>query len=59
MSLATVTALGYAGMLSGPALIGFVAHASNLALALSLIAILLLVVSLSAGIVRPTAEKVQ
>lgn len=59
MSLATVTALGYAGMLSGPALIGFVAHASSLALALSLIAILLLVVSLSAGIVRPTAEKVR
>lgn len=59
MSLATVTALGYAGMLSGPALIGFVANASNLAFALSLIAILLLVVSLSAGIVRPTAEKVR
>lgn len=59
MSLATVTALGYAGMLSGPALIGFVAHASSLALALSLIAILLLIVSLSAGIVRPTAEKVR
>lgn len=58
MSLATVTALGYAGMLSGPAVIGFVAHASSLALALSLIALLLLIVSLSAGIVRPTAERV-
>lgn len=59
MSLATVTALGYAGMLSGPALIGFVAHASSLALALSLIAVLLLGVSLSAEIVRPTAKKVR
>ncbi|MBN9658598.1 MAG: MFS transporter [Acidobacteria bacterium] len=58
MSLATVTALGYAGMLSGPAVIGFIAHASSLALALSLIALLLLIVSLSAGIVRPTAERV-
>ncbi|MGC4048408.1 MAG: MFS transporter [Paludibaculum sp.] len=59
MSLATVTALGYAGMLSGPALIGFVAHASSLPLALSLIAILLLGVSAFAGIARPSTERAQ
>jgi hypothetical protein len=53
MSIATVTALGYAGMLAGPALIGFVAHASNLSFALALLAGLLLCVSAAANIVRP------
>lgn len=53
MSLATVTALGYAGMLTGPALIGFVAHASSLPVALALIAGLLLCVCAAAGVVAP------
>lgn len=56
MSLATVTALGYAGMLSGPAFIGFVAHGSSLASGLALVAGLLLCVSAAAGIVRPRGE---
>ena len=56
MSLATVTALGYAGVLSGPALIGFVAHVSGLPLALALVAGLLLWVSAAARIVRPRQE---
>ncbi|WP_394766720.1 MFS transporter [uncultured Paludibaculum sp.] len=59
MSLATVTALGYAGMLTGPALIGFVAHASSLSLALSLVAALLLCVSAAARIVRPNEGEVR
>ncbi len=53
ISLATTTALGYAGLLSGPALIGFLAHASNLPIALAAVAGLLLLVAAAAGIVRP------
>jgi predicted MFS family arabinose efflux permease len=52
MSLATVTALGYAGILAGPAAIGFVAHATSLPLALGGIAALLLGVAICAPIVR-------
>jgi len=51
MSLATVTALGYAGILAGPAAIGFVAHATTLPLALGAIAALLLGVAICAPIV--------
>lgn len=52
MSLATVTALGYAGMLAGPAIIGFVARATTLATALGGIAALLFGVAVLAPIVR-------
>jgi len=52
ISIATVTALGYAGMLAGPAVIGFVAHASSLPIALSGIAVLLVAVSACAAIAR-------
>ena len=52
IAIATVTSLGYAGMLAGPAVIGFVAHASSLSIALGGVASLLLVVSLCASIVR-------
>lgn len=52
MSLATVTALGYAGILAGPAAIGFVAHATSLPRALGGIAVLLLGVAICAPIVR-------
>jgi MFS family permease len=52
MSLATVTALGYAGVLAGPAVIGFIAHATSLPLALGGIAALLFGVALCAPIVR-------
>jgi predicted MFS family arabinose efflux permease len=52
VSIATVTALGYSGMLAGPALIGFIAQATSLPLALSGIAASLLVVAASAAIVR-------
>jgi predicted MFS family arabinose efflux permease len=53
ISIAAVTMLGYAGLLSGPALIGFMAHASNLPVALAVVAGLLLLVAGSARIVRP------
>lgn len=52
ISIATVTTLGYAGLLSGPALIGFLAHASSLPIALAVVAGLLLLVAAAAGIVR-------
>jgi len=52
IAIATVTALGYAGMLAGPAVIGFVARATSLPLALGGIAGLLAAVSASAAIVR-------
>lgn len=52
ISIAAVTMLGYAGLLSGPALIGFMAHASSLPVALAVVAGLLLLVAGSARIVR-------
>jgi predicted MFS family arabinose efflux permease len=52
VSIPLITALGYAGMLCGPAIIGFVAAATSLTVALSGVGCLLLLVSLSAGIAR-------
>ena len=52
VSIAAVTTLGYAGLLLGPALIGFVAHASSLPVALAGVALLLLFVEAFAGVVR-------
>ena len=52
VSIAAVTTLGYAGLLLGPALIGFVAHATNLPIALAAVAALLLLVAASANVVR-------
>ncbi|CAM5565254.1 hypothetical protein [Rhodanobacter lindaniclasticus] len=53
ISIATVTTLGYAGLLSGPALIGFLAQASSLPVALAAVAGLLLLTAASARLVRP------
>ncbi|MDR3446230.1 MULTISPECIES: MFS transporter [unclassified Dyella] len=52
IAIATATTLGYAGLLSGPALIGFVAHASSLPIAFVAVAGLLVLVGLSARIVK-------
>ena len=52
IAIATATTLGYAGLLSGPALIGFVAHASSLPVAFAAVAGLLVLVGLSARIVQ-------
>ena len=52
VSIAAVTTLGYAGLLLGPALIGFVAHATSLPSALAGVAALLLLVAASARVVR-------
>jgi predicted MFS family arabinose efflux permease len=52
VAIATVTALGYSGMLAGPAVIGVVARATSLPLALGGTALLLAAVAASAAIVR-------
>ncbi len=52
VALATVTMLGYVGLLSGPALIGFLSKVSSLPAAMGAVAGLLLLVSASARIVR-------
>lgn len=48
MAISAMTTIGYAGILAGPALIGFVAHHSSIALAFGIIAALLLLVAASA-----------
>lgn len=52
IAIATVTTLGYAGMLAGPAAIGYIAHASSLPWALSIVALLLLGVAGFAAIAK-------
>jgi predicted MFS family arabinose efflux permease len=51
VAIATVTWFGYAGMLAGPAMIGFVAHATSLPLALGGLAALLALVAACASLV--------
>lgn len=48
ISIASVTTTGYAGILLGPAIIGFVSDATSLVTAFWLLALLILVVPLSA-----------
>ncbi len=52
VAVPAVTTLGYAGILCGPAAIGFVAHMAGLSAALLLVAILLLGVAASARFLR-------
>jgi MFS family permease len=48
-AIATVSSAGYFGLLAGPPLLGFVADATSLPLALAIVALLTAVVALSAG----------
>ncbi|WP_338523457.1 MFS transporter [Pseudomonas batumici] len=52
IAVPAITTLGYAGILAGPAAIGFIAHASTLSLAFMVIAVMLLGVALSGRILR-------
>jgi fucose permease len=52
VSIPLISALGYAGMLCGPAMIGFAAAATSLGLALSGVGVLLLLVVALAGVAR-------
>lgn len=45
IAVPAITTLGYAGILAGPAVIGFIAHGSSLSFAFGLIAVLLLAVA--------------
>lgn len=51
LAIAAMTTIGYSGILTGPAAIGFVAHASSLPTALALLAVLMLLVPLCARVV--------
>jgi len=48
LAIASVTTLGYTGILAGPALIGFIAQVSSLSIALCCVAVSLLLVTTSA-----------
>ncbi len=48
LAIAAVTTVGYAGILAGPALIGFIAQISSLTFALACVAAMLLIVTASA-----------
>lgn len=48
LAISSVTTLGYAGILAGPALVGFIAQVSSLSIALSFVAALMLLVTASA-----------
>lgn len=51
-AVAAITTIGYAGVLLGPAMIGFVAQGTSLAVALLLVALLMLVITASARVAR-------
>ena len=52
IAVPAITTLGYAGILAGPAAIGFIAHASSLSMAFLLIAAMLMAVAISGRILR-------
>jgi len=53
VAVPAITTLGYAGILAGPAGIGFVAHLTSLPTAFLILAVMLLAVSLSSRILSP------
>ncbi|SEO78556.1 MFS transporter [Pseudomonas sp. NFACC39-1] len=52
IAVPAITTIGYAGILAGPALIGFVAHGSSLSFAFGLIALSLVAVALSGKVLK-------
>ncbi|MBI6563146.1 MFS transporter [Pseudomonas synxantha] len=52
IAVPAITTLGYAGILAGPAMIGFIAHGSSLSTAFVLIAVLLAAVAISGKILK-------
>lgn len=52
IAVPAITTLGYAGILAGPAMIGFIAHGSSLSTAFLLVAVLLIGVAISGKILR-------
>ena len=56
LAIAAITMIGYAGILAGPAVIGFVANAVGLPSAFWLLVVLLCLVPLSAHLVEPATR---
>jgi predicted MFS family arabinose efflux permease len=52
IAVPAITTLGYAGILAGPAVIGFVAHGSSLSFAFALMALLLVAVAIGGKVLR-------
>ncbi|MGN8278227.1 MFS transporter [Pseudomonas sp. SMN5] len=52
IAVPAITTIGYAGILAGPALIGFVAHGSSLSIAFGLLAISLVAVAASGKVLK-------
>ncbi|MCM2464427.1 MFS transporter [Pseudomonas sp. CG7] len=52
IAVPAITTIGYAGILAGPALIGFVAHGSSLSIAFGLIALSLVAVAASGKVLK-------
>jgi MFS family permease len=52
IAVPAITTLGYAGILAGPALIGFIAHGSSLSFAFGLMALLLVAVAIGGKVLR-------
>jgi len=52
IAVPAITTLGYAGILAGPAVIGFIAHGSSLSFAFALIALLLVAVAVSGKVLK-------
>jgi predicted MFS family arabinose efflux permease len=57
LAIAAITTMGYAGILLGPAIIGFVADHIGLTLAFWMIPVMLLAVPLSVAVVAPRARR--
>ena len=56
LAVAAITTIGYAGILAGPAVIGFVAHATSLNIAFAMLGAALLLVAASARLVAPAKQ---
>ena len=52
IAVPAITTLGYAGILAGPALIGFIAHGSSLSFAFGLMAMLLVAVAIGGKVLK-------
>jgi MFS family permease len=52
IAVPAITTLGYAGILAGPALIGFIAHGSSLSFAFGLMALLLVAVAIGGKVLK-------
>lgn len=57
LAIGAITTIGYTGILTGPAAIGFIAHATSLALSMGIVALCLLAVPLAAKMVMASTPE--